>query len=386
MTMGETTRKRTAAFQARLGDAGVDIAILTDEDTIAYLAGFWGYLGIEFGRPTFLIVPKDASPTVITPLMELEMVSAMTWVEDVRPWEDAGPRGWEEPLAELLGGAGTRRLGVEADKLPRVVSAFLGEHQGDQPLEDISHLLGSLRMIKDPEEIQIMREAGAIAVAMVEAAKAALGIGVPEYEVALAVLQGGTRKAAGFLTDRGWEGLVSPLIHDLQIMQSGRRTAMVHRRASVRRLERGDPVYLCFCNQVQFKHYKLGFDRQFFVATVTDEQARIFETTVAAQQAALAAIKPGITAEEVHFAAEAIYRDSGFSPGYRTGRAIGQSYLEAPELKAGDKTRLQAGMTFAVDGGITLPGRFGTRIGDSIVVSETGFDYLTDYPRALSVV
>ena len=81
-----------------------------------------------------------------------------------------------------------------------------------------------------------------------------------------------------------------------------------------------------------------------------------------------------------------VYRREGFEPGYRTGRSIGVSYLEAPELKEGDKTVLKAGMTFAVDGGITVPGKSGGRIGDSIVVTKTGFEYLTEYPRDLLVV
>lgn len=82
--MLDQARQRTAEFQNLLTDAGVDIAVLTDESSIAYLAGFWGYLCIEFGRPTFLIVRGDAAPIVITPAMESEMVSAMTWVEDIR--------------------------------------------------------------------------------------------------------------------------------------------------------------------------------------------------------------------------------------------------------------------------------------------------------------
>ncbi|MHA1530102.1 MAG: aminopeptidase P family N-terminal domain-containing protein, partial [Alphaproteobacteria bacterium] len=57
--MLEHAKKRTAEFQQRLRDAGVELAILSDESSIAYLAGFWGYLGIEFGRPTFLIVRPD---------------------------------------------------------------------------------------------------------------------------------------------------------------------------------------------------------------------------------------------------------------------------------------------------------------------------------------
>ena len=88
-------------------------------------------------------------------------------------------------------------------------------------------------------------------------------------------------------------------------------------------------------------------------------------------------------AESVAAAANEIYRARGYKTGYRTGRSIGLSYLEAPELKQGDRTILRAGMTFAVDGGISVDGVLGGRIGDSIVVTESGFDYLTDYPREI---
>ena len=79
-------------------------------------------------------------------------------------------------------------------------------------------------------------------------------------------------------------------------------------------------------------------------------------------------------------------QDAGYETGYRTGRSIGMSYLEAPELKIGDTTLLQPGMTFAVDGGISIDGVCGGRIGDSIVVTEDGCDYLTNYRREIMVV
>jgi Xaa-Pro aminopeptidase len=107
---------------------------------------------------------------------------------------------------------------------------------------------------------------------------------------------------------------------------------------------------------------------------------------VAAQKAALSSIRPGIACEEVNAAAETVYSEAGFAPGYRTGRSVGMSLLEAPELKRGETMRLQPGMTFAVDGGITIRGEFGGRIGDSIVVTETGFEYLTPYPSEIAVL
>jgi len=383
--MLDQARQRTKEFQLRLSSEGIDVAILTDESSIAYLAGFWGYLSVEFGRPTFLIVRPEGSPVVITPMMESEMVSNMTWVENILGWEDTGVNRWENVLAKALGQA-PGRTGVEAGVLPAMVRNWFDDHSSGVELDNISRLLGEMRMIKSPEEIDVMRKAGEIAGVMMKAAENALTAGVREYEVALAVINAGTRKAAGFLTERGWEAFISPMIHNLQIMQSGRDTSMVHRRASVKLLQKGDPVYFCFCNMAQFKLYKLGFDRMFFIQDLTDEAIDVQQAAIDAQRAAIASIRSGVSAESVAQAANEDYTERGYKTGYRTGRSIGMSYLESPELKAGDKTILKPGMTFAVDGGISVDGRLGGRIGDSIVVTETGCEYLTSYSREILIV
>ena len=383
--MLEQARQRTREFQSRLGDAGIDLAILTDESSIAYLAGFWGYLSVEFGRPTFLLVRPNAEPQVITPLMESEMVSAMTWVENISTWEDSGADRWENVLATAIG-ANPGKIGVELAALPPIVRNWFDDQLPGTRLHDVASLLGDMRMIKSPEEIVVMKQAGEIAGAMMQAAEDALGEGRPEYEAALAVINAGTRKAAGFLTDKGWEAFISPMIHNLQIMQSGTDTSMVHRRASVKALAKGDPVYFCFCNMAQFKQYKLGFDRMFFIKELSDEAAEVQQTAIDAQQAAIAVMRPGVTAESVAEAANDVYRQRGYETGYRTGRSIGMAYLESPELKQGDKTVLQEGMTFAVDGGISVDGRLGGRIGDSVVVTANGIEYITEYPRKIITV
>ena len=383
--MLEQAKIRYAVLQTHLNQHGISTAVLSDESSIAYYAGFWGYLGIEFGRPTFLIVRANDEPIVITPLMESEMVSAMTWVQDVRTWEDMGPRSWMAVLANVLGKT-TRQIWAEPLLMPAILRRYFDERYAQSQLMDISPLIAGQRLIKSADEIEIMKKAGEIAAAMMGAAQASLAEGVPEYESALAVIDAGTRKAAGFLTDKGWEAFVSPMIHNLQIMQSGRDTSMVHRRASVKTYQRGDPVYFCFCNMAQFKLYKLGFDRMFFVGEISEQQARVQEVANAAQQAAIDSICPGIEAQEVAAAANEVYLHAGFETGYRTGRSIGMSYLEAPELKAGDKTILQPGMTFAVDGGISVEGECGGRIGDSVYVTETACEYLTEYDRGLLVV
>ena len=382
--MLEEAKARTARLRARMMDLGIPLAVFTDESSIAYLAGFWGYLGIEFGRPSMLIVRVDDEPVVITPLMESEMVAEMTWVADVRVWEDMGQRSWGRALREVLGDA-LAEIWIEKPYMPAIVRNFLDDAYPGVALKDISPVIGAQRMIKSPLEIEVMKQAGQVAGAMMKAAHGSLAIGGKEYESALAVIAAGTRKAAGFLTAKGWERFVSPMIHNLQILQSGKDTSMVHRRASVKEYQRADPVYFCFCNMAQFKQYKLGFDRMFHIAEVGDVAARVQQAAIDAQQAAIAAIRPGVLAEDVAAAANEVYAERGYQTGYRTGRSIGVAYLEAPELKAGDKTVLQPGMTFAVDGGISIDGVTAGRIGDSIVVTETGCDYITDYPRQLLV-
>ncbi|MCP4431530.1 MAG: aminopeptidase P family protein, partial [Gammaproteobacteria bacterium] len=157
--MLDQARQRTIEFQSRLKDAEIDLAIITDESSIAYLAGFWGYLSVEFGRPTFLLVRPDQSPIVITPLMESEMVSAMTWVEDVKTWEDSGPNRWENVLRKAVGD-NPGRIGVEAAALPPIVRNWFDDQMPGVKFENISALMGAMRMIKSPEEIEVMKQAG----------------------------------------------------------------------------------------------------------------------------------------------------------------------------------------------------------------------------------
>ncbi len=141
-------RRRTVEFQARLKEANIDIAIITDESSIAYLAGLWGYLSVEFGRPTFLLVSPNEVPVVITPLMESEMVSAMTWVEDVMTWEDMGENRWENILKQgidkLSPSVRKVRLGVEREALPTIVRNWFDKAMAGVALENISGQLGHI--------------------------------------------------------------------------------------------------------------------------------------------------------------------------------------------------------------------------------------------------
>jgi Xaa-Pro aminopeptidase len=377
--------RRILDLQRRMKDEAVDVFMIADPDSVYYFCGFWGYLEMEFGRPTVLVVPRSGEPKLITPAMEADMARRLTGMADLLEWTDGVGGEWMEHLGKLLSGNRSRTVMVEWYKIhPKILSA--AQEAAKAEFRDGTAVISAMRMIKSPDEIATMRQAGQVAVAMVEGGRAAIAEGVPEYELALAVIAAGTRKAAEFLSKPVEEPFFSPTIYNLQILQSGAHTCLVHRRSTVKRVAKGDPIYFCFCGIANFKLFKLGFDREFFVGSVTDEQARTYETAVRAQQTALALLKPGAIAADVHAAAEDVYRSAGFAASYRTGRGIGHSFLEEPQLKRNDPTRLQPGMTFAVDGGITVPGRFGARIGDSVVVTKNGFEYLTNYPRELAVI
>ncbi len=379
-------KKRVIEFQTRIGAENIDLAIVHDPDNIYFLSGFWGYLGMDFGRPTILIVPQSGSPTLVTPAMEAEMAAGMTWIEDIREWTDGIGGEWQTQLDDSFSRLKNKNVGLEPLKTHPLVSEYIKTKFHDSSLKDISGILSEMRTVKNPAEIDIMRQAGQVAVAMCEAAVHTIAERVPEYEVSLAAITAGTRKAAEFIGNKNSDRLLSPMIHNLQVFQSGPDLSMVHRRPTLRRIKKGDPVYMCFCPSTLFRQIKLGFDREYFVGRVSDEHAKIYEIALKAQAAALAMIRPGVLAEDVHFASLEVYQSAGFGICYRTGRGVGYSFLEQPEFKDGDKTPLQAGMTFAVDGGITIPEKFGARVGDSIVVTDDGFEYLTPYPKQLQIL
>lgn len=378
---------RTEELQRRMADEGIDLVLLTNADSVYYYTAYWGDLGLEFGRPTIVAVSAGGDVRLITAESESLMARAMTWVEDLDTYSDGVGNEWRDPLARVLGSrSGGSTLAVERGDIPAVVSEHLRSGHGIADALDATPVIARMRMIKNAQELDMIRQAGQVAVAMGEGGRAVIAEGVPEYEVSLACIAAGTRKAAEIIGGEDARSLMSPMIHNLQVLQSGHFTSYTHLHPTVRRIRRGDPVYMCFCPIAHFKQFKLGYDREYFVGEVKDEIARIYETAIAAQAAAIGAMRPGAIAEEVHGAAVEVYRAAGFSPSYRTGRAIGYSSLESPELKFGDRTRLEPGMVFAVDGGVTVPDVFGARVGDTVIVTETGTEVATESPKGLTIL
>ena len=213
--MANRFERHALELQRRVADEGIDLLLLTDPDSVYYVSGYWGFLGVDWGRPTVIAVPADGGLTLITPKLESEMAAAMTWIEDIRTYVDGEAGEWADPLRDLLSRQDRSRIAVERLQVPAMVSEFLRDELGPAPLVDGSDCLGEMRMIKSPEEIETLRQASKLAVAICAAGKTAIAEGVPEYEVALAVAAAGTRKAADWMVSDGADVFQSPMIHIL---------------------------------------------------------------------------------------------------------------------------------------------------------------------------
>ena len=376
--------RRIEDLRRCLDENGFDAAIVTDDDNVYYLTGYYDYLHMEFGRPTILVVPRDADSLLITPTIDLAMAESSARVDRIAAWNDGAGNEWRAELPAIL--QGLQNVAIEPERMPPVVRTYLNGLVGDGSLHDLTPLLADMRMIKSAEELQLARHAGEVAGVMMDAGRAAVGDGVAEYEVALAASEAGTRKAAALLAAHYDDAAMSPNTHFLQIMASGEEIVKTHHRASTRIMRRGEPVFLCFCGMTNFHRFKLGFDRTFWIGDIADPgQAKIYQLAVDSQQAALAALKPGVTAESVHSAYAEVIQAAGFDYPFRCGRATGFSFVEKPQLVTGDETLLQPGMVLAVDGSVSA-GNFRAQVGDSFILTEDGYEQITRHPKAIEAM
>ena len=375
---------RIRKFCQRLSEKNVDVALVTDEDNIYYLTGYYDYLYMEFGRPTILVISQDGQSLLITPTIDLNMAKVSAKVDQIAAWNDGIGQEWRAELPKAVHGAAC--VGIEPDHMPPIVRRYMDDLLGTETISSVSSILADMRMIKSAQELQLARDAGQVANAMMAAGRAAIKEGVPEYEVAIATSQAGTRKAAELLSANYEDTDMSPNTHFLQIMASGKEITKTHHRATTRIMKTGEPVFLCFCGMTNFHRFKLGFDRTFWIGEIADKsQAAVYDVAIESQKAALAVLRPGITAEAVHAAYAKVIQDAGYDYPFRCGRATGFSFLEKPQLVTGDKTRIEPGMVFAVDGSVTVDS-FRAQVGDSVIITEDGYELLTNHPKSLKDV
>jgi Xaa-Pro aminopeptidase len=239
-------------------------------------------------------------------------------------------------------------------------------------------ILGPMRMIKDADEIAVMKRASAAADEAFRTTLPILKPGVSEFEVAREIDYQFQKAGADYTSFESNVSFVSP-------REGTSRTLL--RTSLGRRLEYGDSVTFDFGCVVD--GYCSDFGRSAFVGEPPEEYRRIHQIVLDAQAAAIPAMKADqITASEANGIARTVIADAGYDAGFthRLGHGIGIALHEPPYLDAVNDTVLQAGMTFTVEPSIRIPGKFGNRVEDVVLVTEQGGEVFNSYPHDLVIV
>jgi Xaa-Pro aminopeptidase len=368
------TLDRVHAARDVAADAGVDLLVVTPGSDLRYLCG---YAAHAMERLTALAVPRRGEPFLVVPRLEAPMV-------------DAGPAGglglevlaWDEtddPFA-LLARTATARLGAAPARVAvgdrtwaRHALGVAGALPG-AALELASPVVDRLRMVKTPAEVAELAAAGA-AIDRVHARMGEwLRVGRSEAEV-------GADIAAAILA----EGHVSV---DFTIVGSGPNGASPHHELSDRVVADGDVVVVDIGGETA-TGYRSDCTRTYAVGRAPGaDVAEWYAVLQEAQRASTAAVRPGVTCEQVDAAARDVIATAGWGQYFihRTGHGIGLDTHEAPYIVSGNDLPLEPGMAFSVEPGIYLPGRCGARIEDIVVCTDDGVTALNEGPRELVVL
>jgi Xaa-Pro aminopeptidase len=366
-----------AARLTRVADAvrgrGLSALLLTPGPDLRYVTG---YDAPQLERLTCLVVPAAADPFLVVPRLELKAalaspagglgVEIAAWDENEDAFAMIRQRlagsGWPGGAATL--GLSDRMWALHA---LRFADAFPGTRQ-----VLASTVLSDLRMRKSPAEIEALREAGAAIDRVHAKVPRWLRAGVTEREA-------GARITEAILA----EGHVSA---DFAIVGSGPNAASPHHEVSDRVLADGDVVVVDIGGTMA-SGYCSDCTRTYAIGTPPAQFREYYEVLRAAQDAGVAAARPGATAESVDKAARDVIEAAGYGQWFihRTGHGIGLETHEDPYIVAGNTAVLEPGMAFSVEPGI-YPGPHGARIEDIVICTPDGRERLNNAPRDLIII
>ncbi len=336
---------RIDALRSRLASLGADGFVATPSSNLFYLTG------IEFHRSerlTALFVFRDQDPFVICPAFEADRLRGMSAVQTVHTWEET-----EDSFARAgsLFPAAAGTLAVEPSAAYDDIERLLASRPGWRGLSAAS-VLGALRMVKTPDEIERIRRAIATA--------------VPRFA-----------QAFGSLRPGSVESEISGIFGGDNVVQFGESSALPHGASGPRALAVGDAVLIDAWDRPEGYYYDIT--RSNFFGKPTDEYRKIWSIVLDAQTAAIEAAKPGVPCFEVDAAARRVIERAGYGEAFthRLGHGLGIDVHEPPYMVGHDRTVLEPGMTFTSEPGIYLLGRFGVRIEDDILVTERGAESLS---------
>ncbi|MEU3255497.1 aminopeptidase P family protein [Streptomyces sp. NPDC006997] len=356
--------ERAARAAADVGLAGLLVAPGPD---LVWLTGYAPPAVTE--RLTLLVLAAGRTPTLVVPTLEAPdaaraagapALALRDWTDGVDPYA---------ATADLLGAGG--RFGI-SDNAWAMHLLGLQQAMPGTSYAALTAALPMLRAVKDAAELDLMAAAGAAADATFEEIRKVPFSGRRESEVAADL--------ADLLRRHGHSQV------DFTIVASGPNGANPHHEAADRVIRHGDMVVLDFGGLRD--GYGSDTSRTVHVGEPSDEERRVHDLVREAQEAGFRAVRPGVACQEVDRAARAVITDAGYGAYFihRTGHGIGVTTHEPPYMIEGEELPLVPGMCFSVEPGVYLPGRFGVRIEDIVVVTEDGGRRLNDTTREMVVV
>ena len=366
---------RRKKFQQTLDQQHLNGFVVTHPANLRYLCGYTGSHGL-------LLFLSDPSHAKTAATGYSKFAGRFTFFTDGRYSEQAreevaGARVVisKGPLlhdaAKLIGQLASAMIGFEAD-CTTVASAELMRKLAHRRIrwKPAAGLIMRQRMIKDPEELQVIAAAVKLGAAVYQEALQSLRPGIRESEVA-GKLEYAARQA-------GADGMAFETI-----VAAGRRAALPHGRASRQAIPRRG--FVVVDSGVILRGYCSDMTRTVHVGRVSREERRWYEAVLEAQSAGIAEVIPGKTAAQVDQAARQALRraklDRYFT--HSTGHGVGLEIHEPPRLGKGQPERLEPGMVITIEPGIYVPGKGGIRIEDMVVVTDRGCRVLTPVSKEL---
>jgi Xaa-Pro aminopeptidase len=367
---------RIARVRSHLAEAGVDALLVTHLPNLFYLTGLRATAGAALVTPLHVSLVADFRYRAAAEAAVSELAGRV----GARVWPAS--RGVDEAAAEAIRSAGAARVGVEGAHL--TVSRFdwlakTLQGSGAEPrkilLVPTERLVERERAAKDDFEIGTLREAGRRLSGIAPQAARFARAGRTEREVA-ADIDHALRQA----------GFERPAFDT--IVASGPNGALPHARPTERALATGEGVVLDFGGV--YDGYCVDLSRTVAVGKPTDELVRLHQAVAEAQAAALAAVRPGVTASAVDGAARQVLERLGLAEafGHGTGHGLGLEVHEEPRigrLAPGQPDAvLEPGMVVTIEPGVYVPPIGGVRIEDDVLVTREGCELLTSVPRTLT--
>lgn len=356
---GPNYSSRRAKLIRSLKSADVDALLITGESNVRYLTGFTG-------DSTWLFISKTAtvliSDTRYTTQIANECGDLDVDIRDAR-------KSMHEAAAAVIKKAKAKQLGFETAHLSFAQHAALLEEVKTADLVSTSGLTERLREVKDKWELEQIREAIYLAERGISVVRSSLKLDQTEREIRY-ILEAAMR---GFgANGPGFEPIVGV----------GPTGALPHAHAGDLRVSES-PMLLIDWGAETRSGYRSDLTRCFVTGKVTKQMRTVYDTVLKAQRQAIAAIKPGATCKSVDAIARKIIAKAGFDKyfGHGLGHGFGLDIHESVRMGPISEQVLEPGMVVTVEPGIYLPGKFGVRIEDDILVTNDGHEVLTSVPR-----